>query len=36
MAQDVLDVVPEAVSIGSHGFYRVDYGMLGIEMARLD
>ena len=35
MAQDVLEVMPEAVSVGSEGFYRVNYGMLGIEMARL-
>ncbi len=35
MAQDVLEVVPAAVSVGSDGFYRVDYGMLGIAMARL-
>ena len=35
MAQDVLEVVPAAVSVGSDGFYRVDYDMLGIEMARL-
>ena len=36
MAQDVLEVMPEAVSVGSEGFYRVDYGMLGIEMARFN
>jgi hypothetical protein len=35
MAQDVLSVVPEAVSIGDDGFYRVDYGKLGIRMFRL-
>ena len=35
MAQDVLKVMPEAVSIGSDGFYRVNYTMLGIEMKRL-
>ena len=35
MAQDVLKVMPQAVSIGSDGFYRVNYTMLGIEMKRL-
>ena len=35
MAQDVLKVMPEAVSIGADGFYRVNYTMLGIEMKRL-
>ena len=35
MAQDVLKVVPEAVTIGADGFYRVNYTMLGIEMKRL-
>ena len=35
MAQDVLKVMPEAVSIGTDGFYRVNYTMLGIEMKRL-
>ena len=32
MAQDVLKVKPEAVSIGADGFYRVNYDMLGIPM----
>lgn len=32
MAQDVLGVMPRAVSRDASGFYRVDYGMLGIEM----
>jgi hypothetical protein len=32
MAQDVLSVRPEAVSRTKSGFYRVNYGMLGIEM----
>ena len=35
IAQDVLKVMPEAVSIGADGFYRVNYMMLGIEMKRL-
>jgi hypothetical protein len=32
MAQDVLAVRPDAVSRDAAGFYRVDYGMLGIAM----
>jgi hypothetical protein len=36
MAQDVLKVMPKAVSVGEDGYYRVNYGMLGIEMRRLD
>lgn len=35
MAQDVLKVMPKAVSVGADGFYRVNYTMLGIEMKRL-
>jgi Chaperone of endosialidase len=34
MAQDVLGVMPGAVSRNAAGFYRVDYRMLGIEMKR--
>ena len=34
MAQDVLSVMPQAVSRDAAGFYRVNYGMLGIEMKR--
>lgn len=34
MAQDVLGVMPQAVSRDAAGFYRVNYGMLGIEMRR--
>ena len=34
MAQDVLGVMPEAVSRDAAGFYRVNYRMLGIEMQR--
>jgi hypothetical protein len=34
MAQDVLGVMPQAVSRDATGFYRVNYGMLGIEMQR--
>jgi Chaperone of endosialidase len=36
MAQDVLKVMPLAVSVGQDGYYRVDYDMLGIAMRRLD
>jgi hypothetical protein len=35
MAQDVLNVMPSAVSVGDGGFYRVNYGVLGISMQRL-
>jgi endosialidase-like protein len=35
MAQDVLGVMPEAVSTAEDGYYRVDYGMLGIPFRRL-
>jgi hypothetical protein len=35
MAQDVLEVMPDAVSVGSNGFYRVDYARLGIAMTRV-
>jgi hypothetical protein len=34
MAQDVLGVMPAAVSRNAAGFYRVNYRMLGIEMRR--
>jgi len=36
MAQDVLGVMPQAVSRDAAGFYRVNYGMLGIEMKRAE
>ncbi len=35
MAQDVLDVMPDAVSRGSNGFYRVNYAKLGIAMTKV-
>ena len=35
MAQDVLKVKPAAVSVGTDGFYRVNYDVLGIAMKRL-
>ena len=31
MAQEVLEVVPEAVAKGADGYYRVDYGRLGLR-----
>ena len=36
MAQDVLSHRPEAVTVGADGFYRVNYGMLGLEMTVVD
>ena len=35
MAQDVLEVMPSAVSVGKDGYYRVRYEMLGIKLRRL-
>jgi hypothetical protein len=35
MAQDVLEVFPEAVSIMPNGYLAVRYGMLGLEMTRV-
>lgn len=35
MAQDVLKVMPSAVSVGDNGYYRVNYDMLGIRMRHL-
>ena len=35
MAQDVLKVLPEAVSIMPNGYLAVRYDMLGLEMTRL-
>ncbi len=35
MAQDVLGVMPAAVSVGEDGHYRVDYALLGIPFRRL-
>ena len=34
MAQDVLEVMPDAVVKGEDGFYRVNYGQLGIRMTQ--
>ena len=36
MAQEVLDVKPEAVITREDGFYAVDYDMLGLTMISLD
>ena len=33
MVDEVELVLPEAVSIGAHGYHQVDYSMLGIELA---
>ena len=35
MAQDVLEVMPDAVVMGINGYYRVNYGQLGIRMNRV-
>jgi hypothetical protein len=35
MAQDVLEVMPDAVVTGEDGFYRVNYGRLGISMTQI-
>jgi hypothetical protein len=34
MAQDVLQVMPDAVVAGENGYYRVNYGRLGIRMTK--
>ncbi len=34
MAQDVREVMPDAVMKGEDGFYRVNYGQLGIRMTQ--
>jgi len=34
MAQDVLEVMPDAVATGEDGYYRVNYGRLGIRMTK--
>ncbi len=35
MAQDVLKVMPEAVTSGADGYYRVNYKMLGLKLKRI-
>jgi hypothetical protein len=34
MAQDVLEVMPDAVVVGGDGYFRVKYDQLGIRMTR--
>jgi hypothetical protein len=34
MAQDVLPVMPEAVTVADDGYYRVRYNLLGVEFRR--
>ncbi|MEE4238648.1 MAG: tail fiber domain-containing protein [Anderseniella sp.] len=36
MAQEVLEVKPEAVTIDENGFYAVDYDALGLKLISLD
>jgi hypothetical protein len=36
MAQDLMETHPEALSIGTDGFYRVNYSLLGLEMLTLE
>ena len=36
VAQDVLSIMPEAVSIADDGFYRVDYHRLQMRRLRLN
>jgi hypothetical protein len=36
MAQDVLEVFPEAVSTMPNGFFAVHYDMLGLSMTRIE
>ena len=35
IAQEVLRVMPSAVSVGADGFYRVNYGALGTSMRQV-
>lgn len=35
MAQDVLQVRPDAVTSGADGYYRVDYAKLGLKLRRI-
>ena len=35
MAQDVVELMPDAVVMGDDGYYRVKYGQLGIKMTRV-
>lgn len=36
MAQDVLEVCPDAVSLDATGYYRVDYALIGARPRRLN
>ena len=36
MAQEVADIVPEAVARGADGYLRVDYGRLGLKLMTWD
>lgn len=36
MAQDLLESHPEAISVGSDGYYMVDYDMIGVEFKVVD
>ena len=36
MAQEVLDIVPDAVSLGADGYLRVDYEHLGLTLMTWD
>jgi hypothetical protein len=35
MAQEVLQLMPSAVSVGADGYYRVNYRVLGARMRRV-
>jgi Chaperone of endosialidase len=35
MAQEVLQVMPDAVSVGADGYYRVNYAALGTNMRQV-
>ena len=35
MAQEVLQVMPDAVLVGTDGYYRVNYGALGTSMRQV-
>ena len=36
MAQEVLDIVPDAVIVAADGYYRVDYARLGLRLLTWD
>ena len=35
MAQEVLQVMPDAVSVGADGYYRVNYSALGTSLRQV-